>query len=284
MTLPSDPRSSHAETASAGGERRRIGRERLLDEVRRLEQAEQFAAALQAIRDSGLTSTDAASLQPEIARLKQAARLQALYQRARAALQAGDEEAARLLSAVVAVEPGYKDAAKLLYERLSGVSVADLEARIAASQEAASRVEAERDRLARGRARLVWVAGAQGVILCLLVGGTAWRGAPPGAADGRARPGPSGGAQVARPAPPASPEALTPVPAASTTQAGAASGAAAPAVTTSSREGPPPELDGPCRSIGASCSSTVQCCVGSVCSGTTCQDARKTIVFGQYRP
>jgi hypothetical protein len=296
MTVPRDPHSSDdAETRSAEGARRRIRRERLLDEVRRLEHAEQFAAALQAIRDSVLTSMDAASLQPDIARLKQAARLQALYQRARAAFQAGEGEAALLLSEVVAVEPGYKDAARLLYETLSGVRVADLEAEVAASRDAVSRIEAERDRSARGRARLAWVAGAQGAALCLLVGWMAWRGPPRGAADGRARSGSSVVAQVAQPA---SSEAPSPFPAASTTQTALASEAAgqgsapggasvrgAPAVTATASAGDrPPEPEGPCRRIGASCSSTGECCSGSICSGTACQDARRTIVFGQYRP
>jgi hypothetical protein len=287
---------SDADTTTGEGEALRERRRILLEEVRRLERAERFAAALQAIRDSGLTSTDRADLQPEIARLKQAVRLQESYQRAREALEAGEGDAALRLAAVVAVEPQYKDAAKLLYEAVSGASVDGLEAEVRASRDAASRIEAERDHLGRGRARLAWVAGVQGVVLSLLVGWMVWRSPRTGAPARTAPPPASAAARVARPAPSASSTALSPVPEEATTQSvpapeavaqgnarsePSARGSAAP---VASSEGPPPEPEGPCARIGESCSSTGQCCSGSACYGTTCQDSRRTIVFGKYRP
>ena len=303
MTLPTRPSDGDHETAGDEAareeERRRLQRERLRDEVRRLEQAEQFTAALRAIRESGLTSRDPEGLRPDIARLKQAARLQASYGRACAAQKAGDGEAAALLSAVVAVDPRYRDAAKRLYEAVSGVSVGGLEAEVGAAREAASRVEAQRDRLARGRGRLMWVAGAEGIVLCSLLGWMAWHRPPlpSPAVNARSLAAQGVEARNARPPRAGSPEVLSTVAFQSTAHAEPAPGAvekpsasiapaslASPAPGASLEGPPPPELEGPCRRIGASCSSTLDCCWGSMCYGNVCQDSRRTIVFGQYRP
>ncbi len=300
MTHPTRPSDGDHETsgdeAAREEERRRLQRERLRDEVWRLEQAEQFTAALQAIRESGLASRDPEGLRPDIARLKQAARLQASYGRACAAQKAGDAEAAALLSAVVAVDPRYKDAARRLYEAVSGVSVGGLEAEVGAAREAASRVEAQRDRLARGRWRLMWVAGAEGLVLCCLLGWMAWRRPPlpSPAMNARSLAAPGIEARGAQPPRSGSPEVLATVafrptepvhdaiekPSASIAPASLAS----PAPGASLEGPPPPEVEGPCRRIGASCASTLDCCWGAMCYGNVCQDSRRTIVFGQYRP
>ncbi len=292
MSLPIPPHDPLAEA-----ERHRAQLERLREEVSRLEEAEQFAEALQAIRDSGLVPADPAGLQPDIARLRQASRLQASYRRARAAFEAGDEEAGALLATVVAVDPTYKDAARLLYETVSGGRVAGLEAELAASREAASLAEAQRDRLARGRARLLRVAVAQGIVLCALCALLGWasRRRPPSPANGSAHQAPSGEARAARRSASGLPEAIAPTtmgngptspgPAAPIAQAATPPIEGSPAATsTPAPEDRPLELDGPCHPIGESCWSTAQCCFGSMCYGTTCQDTRRTIVFGQYRP
>jgi hypothetical protein len=268
--------------------------QRLREEVRRLEEAERFTEALQAIRSSGLASTEPA-IQPDIARLRQAARLQASYRRACQALEAGEEEAAALLAAVVAVDPRYKDAAQLLYETVSGGRVAGLEAEVAASREAASRVEAQRDRLARGRARYRWVALAQAVVLCALCGLLGWtsRRRPPSPAAVRSvAAASSGGATVTMevaPAPPGTEGVIVsaaPPPAATgaAAQQGVVSSLPGTTAPGAAPEDGPPEPEGPCHTVGESCWSTTQCCFGSMCYGTTCQDTRRTIVFGKYRP
>ena len=302
MTLLTDSQDA-GDLETVGDEAERRTGERLRDEVRRLEQAEQFAAALQAIRDARCAGAELASMQPDIARLKLAARLQASYQRATAALEAGDGEAARLLAAVVAVDPRYKDAARLLYETVSGGRVGDLQAEAAASREALSQNEAARHRLARGRVRLAWVAGALGalgVVLCALLGWMAWRRPP------SSRPAAGREVLASAAAPSLAPDALTttgqtptppaellaeqaapsPLPQASPRDANrpvSVPGSTASALGASADDPPSLDLDGPCRRIGQSCWSSTQCCFGSLCYGTECQDTRRTIVFGQYR-
>ena len=71
----------------------------------------------------------------DVARLTQAAQLLADYHRARGALKAGDRETAmRLFAGIVATEPKYKEAAKLLYEAVSGRDVDRLVARLVAGE------------------------------------------------------------------------------------------------------------------------------------------------------
>jgi hypothetical protein len=289
MTLPKGP--DGGSDLEAGGDARGLQRERLRDEVRRLEQAGELTAALQAIRDARLDAADRDGFQPEIARLKQAARLHARYGQAVAAVQAGDAEAAAQMAAVVAVDPRYRDAARLLYETVSGANVGTLTSEVEASREAARRLEAERDRLARGRARLAWLAGAEAVVLGVVLGWLAWGRPPSPPADGRTRAtAPHGDARHAPLAEDASPERRSqeqaPPVVESAPTAEAAGHASAPSASTpgAAAEGPPPAVDGPCHHVGERCSSTLECCVGAMCYGTTCQDAQRTTVFGPYRP
>jgi hypothetical protein len=270
--------------------------ERLREAVRALEAAEQFDEALRAIRESGLVPADPNGFQPEIARLKRAARLEESYRRARAAHEAGDGDAATLLSAVVAIEPRYKDAAARLHEAVSGASVQGLRTEADASREAAARLRERLDRLARTRNRLAWLACAQGVLL-LVLGWTSLRRGPAGggmkvrqaesvaAASVKSSEGASPNVAPPVVVPAVKPATEEPRPAAPSTARPEASAAAVPDPPQPSVEDDPPlDLHGPCHRIGDKCSSSAECCFGSLCFGTSCQDTRRTVVFGSYRP
>jgi tetratricopeptide (TPR) repeat protein len=133
----------------AKDELRTVGLERLRAKVAELEKAEQYEAALELIRETGDTFVGVMDWAPDVGRLTRAAQALADYQRASGALRAGDREtAARLFAGVVAGDPKYKDASKLLHEAVSGVSVDELVAEqgqaIAQQQK---RAERERSRL-----------------------------------------------------------------------------------------------------------------------------------------
>jgi formylglycine-generating enzyme required for sulfatase activity/tetratricopeptide (TPR) repeat protein len=97
------------------------------EQVRELERAEQYGKALDEIRRAHQTLRGLKDWAPDIARIEGAQTIAANYQRASVAFKAGDMDTARRLFVdVVAMNEQYKDAAKLLYEAVSGVNVDNL--------------------------------------------------------------------------------------------------------------------------------------------------------------
>jgi formylglycine-generating enzyme required for sulfatase activity len=124
----------------ATNELRTIGLDRVRVKVAELEEVEQYEAALDAIRKTGDTYAGITDWAQDVERLKRAAQRRADYQRASGALKAGDRETAmRLLAGVVATDPKYKDAARLLYD---AVSDNEVERREQTERKARERAEA----------------------------------------------------------------------------------------------------------------------------------------------
>src|SRR5262249_10262106 len=113
---------------------------RVRAQVLALEQAEQYEAALEAVRRASEELAGLEDWAAEIERLTEASQVQADYRSASQAVKAGDRDTAiPLLAGIVASAPRYKDTARLLYEAVSGESVADLKAEARAQKEQASR-------------------------------------------------------------------------------------------------------------------------------------------------
>jgi hypothetical protein len=94
------------------------------ERVHKLEETEEYAAAREVIRDAIDRFGEADDWAPDLERLERAAQMLADYQEASKTLGEGKKETAmRLFAGVVAVDPEYKDAAKLLYEAVSGKDV-----------------------------------------------------------------------------------------------------------------------------------------------------------------
>lgn len=92
-----------------------------LARVHDLERTERYVAALAAIQDAGVGPKDWNS---DIERITQAMKLLDEYRRAKKALVGGDEETAKqLLSNILAIDPEYKDAAKLLHKTANAASI-----------------------------------------------------------------------------------------------------------------------------------------------------------------
>lgn len=102
----------------------------VVEKVEALEGRGEFEAALDMLRRTGDFFAGLRSWESDIARLERASVIAADYQRATGALQSGDRKAAsELLAKVIAIDPGYKEAAARLYEAVSGVNVEALRRR-----------------------------------------------------------------------------------------------------------------------------------------------------------
>lgn len=150
---------------------RATGLARVQQRLGELEQAEQHATALELIQSVGDTYAGIKDWQPDIERLMRAAHMLANYQRAKGALNDGDKQTAtQIISRIVVMDPKYKDAAKLLYEAVSGESVDDLHAQV--------EEEARGKKTTWLRMRLLLVTmllagGAMGTLMGTLVGTSA---------------------------------------------------------------------------------------------------------------
>jgi len=113
-----------------------------LQELEALEKARRYQDALNLARQLADEYADVRNWSPDLERLERQVRLADLYQRGLGALQSGDRQAAQvLLAQVVALEPGYEDATRYLHLAVTGMDIADLQAKLAVVGEVHSQRE-----------------------------------------------------------------------------------------------------------------------------------------------
>jgi tetratricopeptide (TPR) repeat protein len=150
------------EVAAVEREMRRRDLAVRLVELEALERERRYQEALDLARRLAEEYAGLRDWTSDLERLERQTDLADLYQRALGALQSGDRRTAQtLLAQVVSLEPEYEDATRYLHLAVTGVDVADLQAKQVVEEETVSEVEAgigdEREqepRRARARAEV----------------------------------------------------------------------------------------------------------------------------------
>lgn len=242
----------------------------LMRKLAGLERTEQFAKALEAIHEAGSKFDGLKDWGPEVTRLTRAAEVSASYHQAVGALAKKDEETGiRLLAGIISVEPRYKDAAKLLYEAVSGVATTTTTAQL--GDELQAHAEAARASSAVKQKRLVWALGVESAAIVGLVG---WYVLSPTRSVPAATSAVPAVSVFALPltSVPEPPQSATPSvsadPPPNQAPSGSATATVAPPPAARPAEAPkaPPDKQAPCGRAGASCGPQASCCPGFICA------------------